>query len=488
MLDFISITGCETVVAIIVVILCLYYYIRNRGLPPGPVSFPFFGYQLILKDETCHEELEKVQKKYGDVFCFTFAGNLFINIGSMKAMKEFHLTNADYFQRSSDYTLLSAFFTEGIFLVNGEPWKVLRKFILQQLREYGMTAMKENMSDPLYDSIQDTLGYLKAKEGEPVEIVEHLSDKCNVIIRQTMFGNDGISEKQVKEINDSFYHVTAFITSTNLLYAGFLARFMLPFKPGYWSAMKNLKIMFRVLDQIVEEHKVKFNKNQQPNNFIDAFLKERSDRAARGDHTAKYFTDKSLVASLGQFLGDGVLSVSLFISMFMTQIEEYQDKIYSEIVEVVGRDRSPTMEDKTKLPFTNAYIYEIMRTSKFFVLFPSQQCIRETVIRGYRIPKGAYTLMNMWTCHNDPEIYPEPEKFNPYRFMCEDKSKRPALPVTFGVGRRTCLGESFVMAQTFLFLTSILQKFRLSLGEDSKTESYEFIVTGKLNIRATPRE
>ncbi|XP_015912899.2 cytochrome P450 2F3 [Parasteatoda tepidariorum] len=491
--EFLKSVCGETTAAIIVIVVvtvCIYYYKRNKGLPPGPVSFPFFGYSLILKDDTCHRTLERLQKKYGDVFSFTFAGTLYINMGSMKAVQEFHLTHAECFQRSNDFSIISYFFNSGVSVANGEPWKVMRKFALQQLREYGMTTVKDNMSEPLYDSIQETIGFLKAKKGESVEMVQHLTNKCNAILRSTMFGQSGITEEQVKEINEAYAHIVAFMSITNFFYNGFLTRFIFPLKPGYWTAMKNYKIIKRTLESVVNEHKSMFNKDEHPKNFIDAYLKERNDRHCKGDPTAKYFTDKALVGTLIQFVSDGVLSVALFIAIFMKHVvdhQDHQDKIYAEIVEVVGRGRAPTIEDKSKLPYTTAYMHEILRTFEIFSVVPGQQCTKETVIRGYRIPKGAMTLVNMWTCHNDPEIYPEPEKFNPSRFMCEDKSKRPDLPINFGVGRRSCIGEGYTMSQIFLFLTTIIQNFKLTYPEGSEIGNYEFLLSGKLDICAIPR-
>lgn len=74
-------------------------------------------------------------------------------------------------------------------------------------------------------------------------------------------------------------------------------------------------------------------------------------------------------------------------------------------------------------------------------MYPSMQKIRillfleETTVRGYRIPKGAITMLNMWQAHHDPVTYENPEKFNPSRFLPTDGKQRPELPVLFGMGK-----------------------------------------------------
>lgn len=87
-------------------------------------------------------------------------------------------------------------------------------------------------------------------------------------------------------------------------------------------------------------------------------------------------SDKALVSSLSQMVGDGILGVAAFVGCFLYALVKYpeeQDKIYKEIMEVVGI-RFPTAEDKNQLPYTSAFMNEVIRTSNFFPLFPSLEC------------------------------------------------------------------------------------------------------------------
>lgn len=87
--------------------------------------------------------------------------------------------------------------------------------------------------------------------------------------------------------------------------------------------------------------------------------------------------DKSLLASVYQFVTDGALTVSFFIMTFLqklVQLPEEQKRIYEEMVDVLGPDRQPTVDDKPNLPYTSAFIYEVIRTCDFFSFFPSLKC------------------------------------------------------------------------------------------------------------------
>ncbi|GBN08664.1 Cytochrome P450 2U1, partial [Araneus ventricosus] len=200
---------------------------------------------------------------------------------------------------------------------------------------------------------------------------------------------------------------------------------------------------------------------------------------------------EALVGSLKQFMSDGVLGVASFASLFVKDVlnsPEEEDKLYKEIVEVIGLDRQPTIEDKSKLTYFNAYISEAMRTSDFFNIFPTLECTKETTLGGYRIPKGAILLMNFYSTHYDPEVYEEPKKFQPSRYIQTEGKRKPELPLTFGIGKRSCLGEGFVMMQVFLLLATLIQNFSLTLPEGGKQATVEEFMSGNLLICAIPRD
>lgn len=95
-----------------------------------------------------------------------------------------------------------------------------------------------------------------------------------------------------------------------------------------------------------------------------------------------YFADKVLVETLVQFVGDGIASLAGFIAgVFSTLLEypEEQERLYTEIMEVVGPNRQPEVEDRPNMPYTNAFLNEYARTTKFLILFPSLECTSKYV-------------------------------------------------------------------------------------------------------------
>lgn len=112
----------------------------------------------------------------------------------------------------------------GVAFVNGESWRVQRKFFTQKFKEYGMQSIKQDISGSLYDTLNETVEEIRAMKGQPIAINEMLTIKCSHIIRRILFNDQGISEEDLKELNHEYEYVLESMTYKNLLLMGNIAR------------------------------------------------------------------------------------------------------------------------------------------------------------------------------------------------------------------------------------------------------------------------
>ncbi|XP_071035393.1 cytochrome P450 2C15 [Parasteatoda tepidariorum] len=372
----------------------------------------------------------------------------------------------------------------------GEKWQTVRRYFLTQFRDRGMTLFKENTADVADETVCSLVEDLRKCSKEPVDILRLLVNKGNEMIRNTLLGiNTPVTEEDVRIIQEEYRQVSQILHSKNmLLYGTFAKYFIAPYLHFYKEAMKlHSKVKSR-FQKMIDDHRRTYDEDNI-RDIIDEYIHEKNLRKSEGDETYKFFTDETLVSNLLQFVGDGVVSVSTFVTFLLMPLldhPEEQEKIYKELVEVCGEDRNPTMADKSKLRYFNAFLLEAQRLANFVPLFPSLECTKETTVGGYRIPKGAITVTNVYAIHNDPNVYEDPNKFNPSRFLGVDGKPREELPITFGVGKRVCLGEGFVVMQTFVYLAAIIKNFKISYQEP-KTY-FEVGTSRSLKIYVTPRK
>jgi cytochrome P450 len=123
-----------------------------------------------------------------------------------------------------------------------------------------------------------------------------------------------------------------------------------------------------------------------------------------------------------------------------------------------------TLEQLKEMTYLEQVMREVLR------LVPPVGNTFRTVINacefgGYEIPKGWNLLSGITQTHQDSQLYPEPERFNPDRFSLE-RSAKPFSYVPFGGGLRECLGKEFARLEMKLFAAKIIREFEWELLPD----------------------
>ncbi|KAG7674951.1 hypothetical protein Ndes2437B_g00129 [Nannochloris sp. 'desiccata'] len=123
-----------------------------------------------------------------------------------------------------------------------------------------------------------------------------------------------------------------------------------------------------------------------------------------------------------------------------------------------------SFEDLKYLPFTEACFLEGLRLwPPASSLIPMSRHAKEDVtLDGYKIPKGACVMFNVWHVHHNSEYYPSPEKYTPDRFLSDHpemkiRERQAFLP--FGAGPRKCIGKAFAIAEAVIALAKMLEQF-----------------------------
>ncbi|QRV84989.1 cytochrome P450 family protein [Ceratobasidium sp. AG-Ba] len=153
-------------------------------------------------------------------------------------------------------------------------------------------------------------------------------------------------------------------------------------------------------------------------------------------------------------------------------------KAQEEIDSVVGTDRLPTVEDQPNLPYIRRIMLECARWQPVIPLAVPRRCSEDNEYHGYLIPQGAIIFGNVWAISRNEDVYPDPETFNPDRFL---DSSLPPAPV-FGWGRRD--------SSLFLMIVSMLATYNIvPPKDDAGNFVYPTIRSQKFAVfRPTPFE
>ncbi|GGZ60840.1 cytochrome P450 [Streptomyces bluensis] len=184
---------------------------------------------------------------------------------------------------------------------------------------------------------------------------------------------------------------------------------------------------------------------------------------ARSDEDAP-LTDRELRDQALVFLlaGSDTTATSLTFAMhLLARHQDVQDSTRAEVLAALG-DRRPTPKDLDAIPALERVLKEAMR------LYPAapvliRRAAQAAVIDGYAIPAGSYVYVCPWVTHRHPSYWPDPERFDPDRFLpaqASDRSRYAWFPL--GGGPRSCIGNHFAMLQMKLAVAMFLQRYRFT--------------------------
>ncbi|HZN67095.1 MAG TPA: cytochrome P450, partial [Tepidisphaeraceae bacterium] len=97
--------------------------------------------------------------------------------------------------------------------------------------------------------------------------------------------------------------------------------------------------------------------------------------------------------------------------------------------------------------------------------------VEDDVIGGFPVRAGSMVVMSQYVTHRHPEFWPEPERFDPDRFLPERVAARPRFAwFPFLGGPHQCIGEGFAMMEATLVVAMVAQRFRLELAPGAEVK------------------
>ena len=141
---------------------------------------------------------------------------------------------------------------------------------------------------------------------------------------------------------------------------------------------------------------------------------------------------------------------------------EVRQRMFDE-VDTVLDGRTPTAEDLPSLPWTTAVFLEAMRFFSPAWAIP-RVAIRDDMVGTHRISKGTTVIIPVHLIHHDPRWWPNPEEFDPSRFLPGAGKGRPrSAYLPFGGGKRSCIGQGFATMESVLITAMLSQRFVFDL-------------------------
>ncbi|XP_065589698.1 cytochrome P450 1A5 [Cyrtonyx montezumae] len=456
-----------------------------KGLrsPPGPRGLPLLGSVLELRKNP-HLVLTQMSRKYGDVMEVTIGSQPVVVLSGLETIKQALVRQAEDFMGRPD---LPSFrhVTDGQSLAfstdSGEVWKARRKLAQNALKNFSIaTSPTASSTCLLEEHVSSEASYLVTKllqlmeEKQSFDPYRYMVVSVANVICAMCFGKryDHNNEELLSVVNvaEQFGDATAVGNPSDFIP---LLRF-LPSRSMDLFLDFNKRFM-KLLKTAVEEHYETYDKNNI-RDITDSLIEQCTQRKAEGN-SATQIPNEKIINLVNDIFGAGFDTVTTTLSwslMYLVTYPHIQKRIQAELDQTIGRERRPRLSDRGTLPYTEAFILEVFRHSSFMPFTIPHSTTRDTVLNGYYIPKGRCVFVNQWQVNHDQKLWKDPETFNPERFLnaegTELNKEEAEKVMTFGLGKRRCIGESIARWEVFLFLSTLLQQLEFSVRDSKKVD------------------
>ena len=438
----------------------------------GPKPHWMFGnFRDIPKGQEMEKGAELI-RQYGPAFRF--------QIGPF--IRAVILTNHEYIQAVMNtnepkdplYHLLRPWIGDGLLLSSGKKWARNRRLLTPAFHFEILKPYQRLFSESTMALVNKWKAMVRENPRESVEMFEHVSlftldslMKC-IFSKESKFQTAGKKNPYIKAV----YELTE-IMLDRARYALYLNDWIFYFSYLGYRLRRAVKIAHDYSMSVIEKKRKAKNGNMSTStngkskylDFLDMLLDCK-------DEEGKGLTDQEIQDEVDTFMFEGHDTTASGISWCLYNLAchpEYQEKCRQEVLSVLTDGDVVTWDNLSKLPYLTQCIKESLRSHPPVPRIGRMLTKPVTLPDGRVIPGNTYISLSIYGCQHDPNVWPDPDQYNPERFNIENSAQRRTQSfVPFSAGPRNCIGQNFAMNEMKTVVAIILKHFRLAPDEKKK--------------------
>ncbi|XP_027334111.1 ent-kaurenoic acid oxidase 2-like isoform X2 [Abrus precatorius] len=420
--------------------------VKQYSLPPGDMGWPFIGnmwsFLRAFKSKDPDSFVSSFVSRYGrtGIYKVLMFGNPSVIVTTPEACKKV-LTDDDKFIPGWPSSAIELIGKNSFISMDHEEHKRLRRLTSSSIN--GMEALSLYLTY-IEENVKSSLE--KWTNMGQIEFLTEIRKLTFKIIMHIFLSSE--SEPIMEALEREYTTLNYGIRAMRINIPGF----------AYHKAYKARKNLVAIFQSIVDERRNirKGYLPQKAKDMMDALIDVEDDDGRK-------LRDEDIIDIMLMYLNAGHESsghITMWAIFFLNKHPEYLQKAKAEQEEII-RKRPPTqkgliLKEIREMDFLYKVIDETMRVITFS-LAVFREAKSDVNINGYTIPKGWKALVWFRSIHLDPEIYPNPKEFNPYRWNVKHKVGE-FLP--FGGGSRLCPGNDLAKMEIAVFLHYFIQNYK----------------------------
>ncbi|KAL0950654.1 hypothetical protein HGRIS_007442 [Hohenbuehelia grisea] len=328
----------------------------------------------------------------------------------------------------------------------------------------GLNTLFTRKALGIYCNIQDAIArkhFAKwreaaAKDPSPQPIMM-TARYLNMDTSLRVFCGNHIPEEAAIEISDKYWDITKALELVNFPFA----------IPGtkIYKAIQARKSAMNWLELAAKNAKIAMAQGAEPECLLDHWLVTLADPSYKGK---REFTDHEMAMVVLSFLfasQDAMSSGLIYGFQHVADHPEIHAKIREEQERVRHGDYdSPiTLEQYDQMTYLQAFVKESLRVKPPVLMVPYKATKAFPIADDYTVPSGSMVIPSFFLSLHDPEVYPEPEKLIPDRWLDPNSgaNTNPKNYLVWGAGPHRCIGVEYATMNMALVLAIACTTFNI---------------------------
>lgn len=428
-------------------------------LPPRlEGGLPLLGHALEFRNDPIRL-MTRARTLHGDLATVAMPGTDAIVMTGERAQEQFFRISDEDVSQAEAYRLMTPIFGKGI--AYDAPPPIMKEqlgFFHEALREARMRTYAQGFIDEATDyfSKWDDVGLIDMYEvGNELTLYTSSRSLLGNEFRQQLSGEFA----QLYADMEGGLSVLAFMAPN------------LP-TPAFRKRDKARARMVELITQIVDDRR---RRNYVGEDMLQALM-EASYKDGR-----KLTEDEisGLLLTI-MFAGHHTSGVTFsWTGILLAQHPEWVAELRAEQRALLGDREELTLEDLRAMPKLEATIKEVLRMYPPIIVM-MRKVVNDFVFGGYDFPRGSMIFSSPTVSHYMPEVFPEPHRFDPTRFLEPNNvdKKHPMAWIPFGAGRHRCMGIMFAQLQLRALWSHLLRNFDFETVGDAYEPDYTRLLVG----------
>jgi cytochrome P450 len=393
--------------------------------------------------------LSKYTELLGDTFRFYFGGvKEAIVTTSPTIIQHVLKTNSENYHKSEIQTKrMGHFLGKGLLTSHGEVWRTQRRLIQKGFDRKQLDVLSSIMQDSLADSLRD---FDRQARSGPVDIYPHLMKMTFGMVGRSLFGAR-LKDEDIDIISHTISTIQEFMVRQTIQ----------PYLNPWFAVSGELRRheeMRARADGILLDY-IKRRRQEAPGHDLLQILMDARYSDGHGMPDELILSESMQLLVAGHETSSNALSWLLYL---LSSRPDCVERLREEFDSVLGEEPL-TYAHVPKLEFAAQVVQEGLRLYPPFWMV-DRMALSDDRVGDLPIPAGSTVVVFVYGVHHSPQLWNDPERFDPERFTkANEKLRAPCTWLPFGAGPRGCIGGNYAMLQILMILSVLLRKYEPQL-------------------------